>query len=50
MVDEKTANSSVYATKKRFLVDSDIVDEHFVGELRVIDFETGPVSGHGYVQ
>lgn len=36
--------------KKSFLIDSDIVDEHFVGELCVIDFETGPITSHGYVQ
>ena len=37
-------------SKKDFLIDPDVVDEHFVGELAVVNFETGPVTSHGYVQ
>ena len=32
------------------LVDSDVVDEHFVRELGVVHFETGPVTSHGDIQ
>ena len=32
------------------LIDPDVVDEHFVRELGVVHFETGPVTSHGDIQ